>query len=82
MGGRGWGAGWYGKVDATSGRTCKKIQEEERLKKENQEKKEKQQKGKASRTTNSRTVNPRTFKCLFAFERFWNAKAGWGDGEQ
>ena len=48
VGGRGWGAGWYGKVGATSGRTCKKIQEEERLKKENQEK--------ATRATDGQSV--------------------------
>ena len=43
-----WGSGWYGGVDATSGRTCKKIQEEERLKKENQEK--------ATRATDGQSV--------------------------
>ena len=43
-----WGSGWYGGVDATSCRTCKKIQEEERLKKENQEK--------ATRATDGQSV--------------------------
>ena len=43
VGGRGWGAGLYGKVDETSSRTCKKIQAEERLKKENRKKTTKRQ---------------------------------------
>ena len=75
MGGREWGAGRRGKVYATFGRTCKKIQVEERLKKESLKGK-KTTKRKHSRTPSSRTINARTGRCLFAFRRFCNGETG------